>query len=201
MLNKILLAISAAAALGLLATTPAFAQFQRPVVAIASTNSGQLDKEAAMDLYDAGGGPGSFSIVRALDSMIGENALQTELTSLADIYGQPNVDRFTRIFNYAAADAWTRLGDDNVSMPTGNDQYGQSLAAGLVRDGTAADGTFRIAHLFDSTLTPRVYAQVKRDMVARYGSNEAATFDRMANQLFFDVSQIVGANVSLAPNQ
>ena len=38
-------------------------------------------------------------------------------------------------------------------------------------------------------------------MVARYGTEQTATFDRMANQFFFDLSQTLGgATVSLAPN-
>jgi hypothetical protein len=151
--------------------------------------------------YAAGGGPGGFSIVRATKRMIGEDQLQSEMQQLASEYGQENADLFPHLFDYAINDAWVRAGKDNVMIPPFGSHEGRALAIDLIRDGTAPDGTFRTGYLLDHTLTAKVRAQVIGDMISRYGIEQTTTFDRMANQFFFDMSQTLGGNtVSLAPN-
>jgi hypothetical protein len=98
------------------------------------------------------------------------------------------------------SDAWTRAGQDDVMIPPFGSHEGHMLALDLIRTGTTPDGTFQIGYFFDRTLTPKVRAQVEKDVAARFGSEAAGTFDRMSNQFFYDVSQEVGTNVSLAPN-
>jgi hypothetical protein len=189
-MNKLFFAFAASAALGscLCLSVPALADTQADVNVTAA-------------FYASGGGPGGFSIVRSITSMIGEDRLQTEMEKLASTYGQDSADAFPHIFDYALSDGWMRAGRANVMIPPFGSHEGIGLANDLLRDGTAPDGTFQTSYLFDRTLTPKVHAQVKKDIVAKYGADEAATFEKMANQFFFDVSQLVGSdNVSLAPN-
>jgi hypothetical protein len=203
-MNKyLLLAIAASAALALsLGPSRAIAaETQTATIASGPVYTGAPDVNVTAAFYAAGGGPGGFSIVRAMKSMIGEDRLQSEMQKLASIYGQENVDLFPHLFDYAINDAWVRAGKDNVMIPPFGSHEGPALASDLIHDGTAPDGTFRTGYLLDRTLSAKVRAQVIGDMVSRYGTEQATTFDRMANQFFFDVSQMLGGNsVSLAPN-
>jgi hypothetical protein len=189
-MNKHIFALAASAVLGSCLALGAPARADSPP-----------DVNVTAAFYASGGGPGGFSIVRSVSSMIGEDQLQTEMQKLASTYGQENADAFPHIFDYALSDAWTRAGRANVMIPPFGSHEGAGLANDLLRDGTAPDGTFQTAVLLDRTLTPKVHAQVSKDIVAKYGADAAATFDKMTNQFFFDVSQVLGTyNVSLAPN-
>jgi hypothetical protein len=203
-MNKhFLLAIAASAALGL-SFGPAAARAadtQSATIASGPAYTGAPDVNVTAAFYAAGGGPGGFSMVRAMNSMIGEDRLQSEMQQLAGIYGQANADLFPHLFDYAINDAWVRAGKDNVMIPPFGSHEGRALANDLIHDGTAPDGTFRTGYFLDHTLSAKVRAQVIGDMVTRYGTEQTATFDRMANQFFFDLSQTLGgATVSLAPN-
>src|SRR5579863_2515323 len=85
---------------------------------------GSADLPVAADFIQAGGGPGSFSIIRAWDNMIGAGALQVDLTKLTSVYGRHATSQFVRIFDFAMADAWDRAGMDNVDMPPPNGSGG-----------------------------------------------------------------------------
>ena len=189
-MNKLLIAFAASAALGSYLCSNAPAQADTPP-----------DVNVTAAFYASGGGPGGFSIVRSMTSMIGEDQLQTEMQKLASAYGQDKADAFSHIFDYALSDAWSRAGHANVTIPPFGSHEGIGLANDLLRDGTAPDGTFQTGYLLDRTLTPKVRAQVMKDIVAKYGADGASTFEKMTNQFFFDVSQLLGSdNVSLAAN-
>jgi hypothetical protein len=203
-MNKhLFLAIAASAALGLSLGPSAARAADTPAATIASgpVYTGAPDVNVTAAFYSSGGGPGGFSMVRAMKSMIGEDQLQSEMQQLASIYGQDNADLFPHLFDYAINDAWVRAGRDNVMIPPFGSHEGQALATDLIHDGTAPDGTFRTGYLLDHTLSSKVRSQVIADMVSRYGTEQTTTFDRMSNQFFFDLSQTLGgATVSLAPN-
>jgi hypothetical protein len=198
-----LLAIAASAALGL-SLGPCGARAadtQTATIASGPAYTGAPDVNVTAAFYAAGGGPGGFSMVRAMKSMIGEDQLQSEMQQLASIYGQENADLFPHLFDYAINDAWVRAGKDNVMIPPFGSHEGVALANDLIHDGTAPDGTFETGYFLDRTLSVKVRTQVIADMVKRYGGDQTKTFDRMANQFFFDVSQTLGGNtVSLAPD-
>ncbi|HTA39687.1 MAG TPA: hypothetical protein VK760_11445 [Candidatus Acidoferrales bacterium] len=202
-MNKhFVLAIAASAALGLcLGPAAAVAADTQSAIASGPTYTGAPDVNVTAAFYAAGGGPGGFSMVRAMKHLIGEDQLQSELQQLASEYGQANADLFPHLFDYAVNDAWVRAGKDNVMIPPFGSHEGRALANDLIRDGTAPDGTFRTGYFLDHTLSAKVRAQVIADMVSRYGVEQTTTFDRMSNQFFFDMSQTLGGNtVSLAPN-
>jgi hypothetical protein len=196
----IFLALAASASLGFGSIAPALADTRPAVVASGPSYSGTPDVNVAAAFYASGGGPGDFSVVRAMKSMIGEAQLQSEMTKLAGTYGQTNADLFPRVFDFTMNDAWSRAGRDNLMIPPFGSHEGAALAHDLVRDGTAPTGTFWTGYLLDHTMTPQVRAQVVADVVARYGAARAATFNRMANQFFFDVSLTLGDTISLAPS-
>jgi hypothetical protein len=202
-MNKHLLSAIAAAVLAFSfgPTLARAADTQSATIATGPSYTGAPDVNVTAAFYAAGGGAGGFSMVRAMNRMIGEDRLQSELQQLASIYGPENADLFPHLFDYAVNDAWTHAGKDNVMIPPFGSHEGQALANDLIRDGTAPDGTFQTGYFLDHTLSAKVRAQVIADMVSRYGVTQTTTFDRMANQFFFDVSQVLGStNVSLAPN-
>jgi hypothetical protein len=203
-MNKhFLLAIAASAALGLSLgpSTARAADAATATIATGPAYTGAPDVNVTAAFYAAGGGPGGFSMVRAMKSMIGEDQLQSEMQQLASVYGQANTDLFPKLFDYALNDAWVRAGKDNIMIPPFGSHEGRALASDLIHDGTAPDGTFQTGYFLDHTLSAKVRTQVIGDMVSRYGVEQTTTFDRMANQFFFDLSQTLGGNsVSLAPN-
>jgi|GEM_PF-5718791 len=154
----------------------------------------------ASSLIASGGGPGSFSSVRAFDAMIGPDALLSAENQLAASYGDAGASQFVSTFDFAIADAWKLAGQNDLRMPPATQTGGQALATDLVRAGTDRSGTFRSAQLFITLLGPSVAAQLMNDIDQRYGPGSATAFDRIANQFFYDVAQTVGTNVSLAPN-
>ena len=147
------------------------------------------DLSVTSNFIEAGGGAGSFSMVRAWDNMIGPDALQGALTSLATTYGPSAKDQFVDIFDFAIADAWIRAGMDNVRMPQATGMGGPQLAMSLYRAGIAPNGSFGAGYLLEHLLTPRVYFQVTNDIYMKYGPDAAAQFNRADDQFFEDIGK------------
>jgi len=108
----------------------------------ASPAAGGANLSLASSLIASGGGPGSYSTVRAFNAMIGEDAVLANERQIATTYGQTNEDRFVHMFDYAIADAWQLAGKNNVSLPPASATGGQALATQLVQAGVAQGGTF-----------------------------------------------------------
>jgi hypothetical protein len=161
--------------------------------------AGQPNLPVAVSFIDAGGGAGGFSSVRALSSVVGPSALQSELQKLASEYGPGARDRFVKLFDFAINDAWMRAGTHDLHMPPPNGEGGRMLGVALIRTGTAPNGQFWSGYFFDHLLSQRVSNDVMSDLDARYGPGSAAQFLRMANQFFYDLSQHLGTAVALAP--
>ena len=85
-------------------------------------------------LYAAGGGAGEYSTVRALNTMLGEANVQSEMQHLEDQYG--DTSSFVQLFDFAMNDAWTKAGKANVSVRTDSNLTGDRLADALVRADT-----------------------------------------------------------------
>lgn len=156
---------------------------------------GSAELPVAANFIQAGGGPGSFSMIRAWGNMIGADALQVDLTKLTRVYGRHATDQFVRLFDFAMADAWNRAGMDNVKMPGPNGNNGRVLALTILRAGRAPDGQLWAGYLFGHVLSPRIYSQVTADVNNRYGIDADARFNRMADQFMDDVAQ----QVEMAP--
>ncbi len=144
------------------------------------------------DFIAAGGGAGSFSIVRAFDSMIGATADQSEQHTLAAKFGSQNADQFVAVFDFAVSDGWKRAGENNVSIPSDTSLTGATLANALVDLGTS-NGKFNSGHLFDQLFTPKVSAQIAGDVAAKFGNDAMMSFYRVADQFFTDVKRALSS--------
>ena len=150
----------------------------------------------ASSLIASGGGPGSYSTVRAFSSIIGTDAMLANQRQLATTYGQSNADLFIHIFDYAIADAWQLAGKDNVAMPPPSLSGGQTLATQLVQAGVAKGGiTFDNDALFTQLFGSKIEGQVAADVNAKYGSGAWTNFSRMSDQFFHNIGQAAGINV------
>ncbi len=151
------------------------------------------------DFYLAGGTPGSFSTIRALNAMIGQPATTAEIKKLKAQYGGPAVNHFETVSDFVMNDAWTRAGEDDVAFPPALKLQGRDLVGGMVRAGTTAAGTFEMPTFLDNTVTKDVHAQVMDDVTAKFGADDASRYYRIANQLFYDMAQTIGlASIKLA---
>jgi len=136
-------------------------------------------------LIAAGGGAGSYSTVRALTSIIGDEAAQTELTTIRTRAGNDAGDRFVHEFDYAISDAWTRAGQDNVTFPD-SAQRGRELGKALYLAGMQSGGFSGQAWLA-GLLTPRVWNDVSHDLDAKYGAGSSSAFAAGVGALFADL--------------
>ena len=151
------------------------------------------------DLYLAGGTPGSFSTIRALDAMIGQAATTAEVKKLKAQYGGSAVNRFENVSDFVMNDAWMRAGKADVAFPSAIQLLGRDLAGGVLRAGTTDASTFEMPTFLDNAVTKDVHAQVMDDVAVKFGADESSQYYRIANQLFYDVAQTIGAtSVKLA---
>jgi hypothetical protein len=150
----------------------------------------------ASSLIASGGGPGSYSTVRAFNAIVGQDALLANQHQLATAFGQTNADLFVHMFDYAIADAWQLAGKDNVSIPAPTQTGGQSLATQLVQTGVANGGiTFDNDTFFTGLFGSKIASQVELDINAKYGAGSWTNFSRMSDQFFHNIGQTVGMNV------
>lgn len=156
---------------------------------------GSADLAVAADFIQAGGGPGSFSMIRAWENMIGGNALQVDLAELTSVYGRRATDQFVRLFDFTMADAWNRAGRDNVNVPGPTGSAGRVLALTILRASRASDGQIWMGYLLGHMLSPRINSQVSADINNRYGVDADARFSRMADQFLGHVAH----QVEMAP--
>ncbi len=161
----------------------------------ASSVASGANLSLASSLIASGGGPGSYSTVRAFNAMIGEDAVLANEQQIAVSFGQTNEDRFVRMFDYTIADAWQLAGKNNVSLPPAAQTAGQGLATQLVQAGVGAGGTFDATRMLTSLFGDKIATQTMADLNAKYGPGASDNFDRMADQFFHNIGQTVGMNV------
>ena len=147
-------------------------------------------------LYQAGGGAGNFSTVRALNSMLGEANVQAEMQHLQDRYG--DTSSFVQVFDFAMDDAWAKAGKSNVSVRTNAGLSGAQLANALIASGTHG-GVFSIRRMLSSLFPPQVAADVLLDVDVKYGSDTSTSFRRLADAFFTDTGQSLGV-AALSPH-
>jgi hypothetical protein len=150
----------------------------------------------ASALIASGGGPGSYSTVRAFNAMIGQDAVLANQRQLATTFGQTNADLFVHMFDYAIADAWQLAGKNNVSIPAPAQTGGQALATQLVQAGVTNGGiTFDNDTFFTGLFGSKIASQVQADINAKYGAGAWTNFSRLSGQFFHNIGQTVGLNV------
>lgn len=139
--------------------------------------------------YAAGGGAGSFSTVRALNSMFGAPTVQGEMQHLQDQFGDTSA--FISMFDFAMDDAWQKAGKDDVAVSKASDLAGQQLATAVVSAGTQ-HRVFTVQRLFASLFPPQVAADVLLDLDVKYGADASKNFKSMANSFFTDTGASLG---------
>jgi hypothetical protein len=184
------IALTAAIAISMSATALGYGPNSSPTGA---SYTGPAPLSVGVEFIKAGGGAGSFSVVRAWNNTIGPSSLEAALTELSDRYGQAATDEFVRVFNFAIADAWQHAGADNISMPAPAATSGRDLALAFLSAGKAPDGRYWTGYLLAHLLTPRVYMQVAADINNRYGPTADAQFRQISNAFLTLVSQQMGA--------
>ncbi len=155
-----------------------------PALAVTQRTSGLTGA-----LYAAGGGAGSFSTVRALNSMLGAPAVQAEMQNLQDRFGDTST--FISTFDFAMDDAWQKSGRADVSISTQSDLTGQQLASAVIAAGTQ-HRIFTVQRLFASLFPPQVAADVLLDIDVKYGADTSKNFRETANAFFTDTGQEIG---------
>lgn len=140
-------------------------------------------------LYAAGGGAGSFSTVRALNSMFGAPTVQGEMQRLQDQFGDTSA--FISMFDFAMDDAWQKAGKDDVAVSKASDLTGEQLATAVVSAGTQ-HRVFTVQRLFSSLFPPQVAADVLLDLDVKYGADASKNFKSMANSFFTDTGASLG---------
>ncbi|MDN5864367.1 MAG: hypothetical protein L0I62_04020 [Gammaproteobacteria bacterium] len=143
-------------------------------------------------LVMAGGGPGDFSLVTALNSMLGEKTVNAEVTKLTEQYGKKRVGMWVKVMEFYIADTLKIAQAKGIELPAPADLSGTELAAALVKAGTAKDGTFWAGYLFDHAVSHPIHIQLMNDADAEFGAKWDANAHAITNQAFYDVAQALG---------
>ena len=155
--------------------------------------SGDPNLAATAALLAAGGGAQAFSFQTALVSMLGEDTVNAEVAKLTKQYGADQVKGFIDGMDFAVDDAVKIVTAAGVTLPAAPaDLHGVALAKGLVKAGTAPDGTFWAGYLFDVALSHPVHNQVMDDINKTISVQADLNTHKVLNQAMFDVAQALG---------
>lgn len=143
-------------------------------------------------LVVAGGGPQHFSLVTALNHMLGKATVEAEVAKLTKQYGKRRVGEWVSGIEFAVNDTLRIVTEKRIPLPAPAPLSGVDLAKTLVSAGTAPDGTFWAGYLFDHALSHGIHMQVMDDTDAKYGSAYDANYHAITNQAFYDVAQALG---------
>jgi hypothetical protein len=162
------------------------------------TYTGAPDLQVAISLVTAGGPPGSFSITKALASLVGQSAADAEVAKLTKQFGSDNVSSFVTVQNFAIDDAVKLATAAGVKFPqphlTGTALAKRAVALGVV-NGTYYEGT-QLDHL----VTNKIHEAVMDDIDKKFGAAADANYHRIADQAHYDLAQALGVtSVGLAP--
>jgi hypothetical protein len=100
-------------------------------------------------LVKAGGGPDDFSLITALNHMLGEKTVKAEVAKLTTQYGSRRVNAWVKVMDFYVSDTLKIVKAKGITLPAPADLSGAELAGALVKAGTAPDGTFWAGYLFD----------------------------------------------------
>lgn len=151
-------------------------------------------------LVVAGGGPDHFSLVTALDHMLGKKTVQAEVAKLTKQYGTHRVNAWVKVMNFYVDDTLKIVKTKGIKLPPPANLTGVELAKTLVKAGTDANGTFWAGYLFDHAVSHPIHKQLMDDADAKYSPKWDANAHAITNQAFYDVAQALGdKTVKLAP--
>lgn len=151
-------------------------------------------------LVKAGGGPNDFSLVTALNHMLGKKTVKAEITKLTKQYGAKRIHMWVTVMDFYVNDTLKIVKAKGIKLPPPAKLSGTELATALVKAGTDSEGTFWAGYLFDHAVSHPIHNQLMNDADAKYGAKWDANAHAVTNQAFYDVAQALGhKNVKLAP--
>lgn len=164
-----------------------------------SSYHGKPALSVTVALVKAGGGPSNFSLVTALNSMLGAKTVKAEVGKLTKQYGKKNVRMWVKVMNFYIDDTLKIAKAKNIKLPAPADLSGTDLAKALVKAGTTKDHTFWAGYLFDHAVSHDIHVQLMNDADKKFGEKWDANAHKVTNQAFYDVAQALGIkNVKLA---
>ncbi|MGH8307043.1 MAG: hypothetical protein ACRER0_02090 [Gammaproteobacteria bacterium] len=143
-------------------------------------------------LVIAGDGPEHFSLVTALNHMLGAATVNAEVGKLTKQYGKKRVGEWVSGIDFAVNDTLRIVQEKHIKLPAPAQLSGVELAKTLVGAGTASDNTFWSGLLFDHALSHGIHMQVMDDTDAKHGAAYDANYHAITNQAFYDVAQALG---------
>ena len=163
--------------------------------------SGQPSLAATAALVKAGGGADSFNFATALVSMLGKKTVDAEVAKLTTQYGKAAVDSFIDGMTFAVKDGLKQATAKGIALPAAPaDLKGAALAKGLVKAGTAPDGTFWSGYMFDMALSHPLHVAVMADIDTQFSHAADDNTHKILNQAMYDVAQALGMkDVKLSP--
>lgn len=151
-------------------------------------------------LVKAGGGASDFSLVTALNNMLGKKTVKSEVGKLTKQYGKDRVHNWVKVMDFYINDTLKIVNKKGIKLPAPADLSGTDLAKALVKAGTASDGTFWAGDLFDHAVSHPIHVQLMNDADSMYNGQQDGNAHAITNQAFYDVAQALGMNnVKLAP--
>ncbi|MGH8226056.1 MAG: hypothetical protein ACRER1_07905 [Gammaproteobacteria bacterium] len=151
-------------------------------------------------LVVAGGGPGHFSLVTALNSMLGAKTVKAEVAKLAKHYGTKRVNAWVKVMDFYVADTLKIVKAKGIKLPPPAKLSGVQLATTLAKVGTDKRGVFWAGLLFDHAVSHAIHIQLMNDADAKFGAKWDANAHAVTNLAFYDVAQALGMKqVKLAP--
>jgi hypothetical protein len=143
-------------------------------------------------LVKAGGGPQDFSLVTALNNMLGKKTVNAEVQKLTKQYGKKRVHMWVQVMNFYIDDTLKIAKKKGISLPPPASLSGKDLAVALVKAGTAKDGTFWAGNLFDHAVSHKIHVQLMNDADKKFGAKWDANAHKVTNQAFYDVAHALG---------
>jgi len=151
-------------------------------------------------LVEAGGGPAHFSLVTALNHMLGKKTVNAEVAKLSKQYGSHRVHAWVEVMDFYVADTLKIVKAKGITLPPPAKLSGVELARTLVKVGTDKDGVFRAGLMFDHAVSHPIHMQLMNDADTKYGARWDANAHAMTNQAFYDVAQALGdKRVKISP--
>jgi hypothetical protein len=160
--------------------------------------TGAPDLQVASSLVAAGGGPGAFSIAKALAALAGPTVADAEIAKLTKQYGKERFTSYVIVQNFAVDDAVKVATAAGVKFPEPTLQ-GAALAKQVVTLGLL-DGAYYEGYMLDHVVSDKVHAAVMDDIDAKYGTVADANYHLISDQAHYDLAQALGVtSVQLAP--
>lgn len=151
-------------------------------------------------LVEAGGGPSHFSLVTALNHMLGKKTVKAEVAKLTKQYGARRVNDWVKVMDFYVDQTLKIVKTKGIKLPPPAKLSGVKLAKTLVKAGTDKEGVFWAGHLFDVAVSHPIHVQLMNDADAKYSPKLDANAHAITNQAFYDVAHALGdTSVKLAP--